>query len=148
VTEVGSDDWGDAEEETWYLGIRPKVIDYLKRQGVIHRRVGEIPAWHLAPHISIWAIESQDFPGVVGWWVICGNLPTDYCSSHECRHPRLAMRRIAEHWQAELRKRKPGDEFIGSTGIPATFTDLLTPRTEMLLEFADADSLWPEDVYG
>jgi hypothetical protein len=126
--EPSRDCWADAEETAWCPKIRPIVVDYLKRQGVAHGRVGDIPASHLVPHVSIWAIESLARPGAIGWWVICGNLPMDYCSGHECRHPRLATRRIAESWHAALRDCKPGDKTIGVTGIPASFAPLLSPR--------------------
>jgi hypothetical protein len=140
--------WDDPEEIAWAAANRPKVVEYLIKQGVQHGRVGELPAWHLVPKVSIWAVESLTSPGSVGWWVIYGDLPTDYCSSSGCRHPRLALRRIAEHWQKALAETKPSDAVIGSTGIPAKFSALLSTRAILLLEFADDDGLWPDELYG
>jgi len=148
MTEACADEWGEAEEEAWCLKVRPQVVTYLQRQKIVHGRVGDLPAWHIAPIVSIWAIESSSWPGAVGWWVICGDLPTDYCSSQGCRHPRLALQRIVEHWRTSLESYKPGDTTIGSTGIPATLADLLTTRAQIFLEWAEDDGLWPDYVYG
>jgi len=35
----------------------------------------------------------------VGWWVICGDLPTGYVSAAKIKHPREAMRAFAERWR-------------------------------------------------
>ena len=50
-------------EERWCSERRSEVAAYLAAEGVTHGRIGEWPAWHLAPHVSIWAIESQAKPG-------------------------------------------------------------------------------------
>jgi hypothetical protein len=57
-----------AVEERWCESRRVEVVDYLRREGVGHRRVGEWPAWHVAPYVSVWAVESRTRPG----WVGCG----------------------------------------------------------------------------
>jgi len=147
---IKSDDkeWDEAEEEAWCRSVRPKVIDYLASQKVTHGQVGNLPAWHLAPYVSLWAIESAKSPGWVGWWVIYGNLPTDYCSADECRHPRLALRRLAESWKQALSETMPGAPTIGALGIPSAFAPLLASRAETLLGFAGDDGLWPDEIYG
>ncbi len=148
MTEEGEDEWEDADEEAWCLTNRSTVLDYLSRQGFAHGRVGDLPAWHIAPYLSLWAVESFSRPDVVGWWVICGDLPTDYCSSDECRTPRLAIRRISASWQMALDKFRPGDETLGSTGIPASFADMLSQRAKLLSGYADDDGLWPDGING
>jgi hypothetical protein len=87
-----------AVEERWCNERRAQVADYLKREGVTHGRIGEWPAWHTAPYVSVWAIESAKCHESVGWWVICGDLPTDYVSAANVKHPREAMRAISERW--------------------------------------------------
>jgi Domain of unknown function (DUF4826) len=90
-------DYNDpAVEEQWCAERRAEVTAYLQRERVDHGRVGEWPAWHVAPYVSIWAIESKQRPGWVGWWAICGDLPTDYVSAETIKEPRDAVRSIAE----------------------------------------------------
>ena len=148
MTEAPANEWDDAAEEAWFLASRPKILEYLSKQRLQHGCVGDLPAWHVVPYVSVWAVESVAAPGSVGWWVIYGDLPTDYCSSSGCGHPRLALRRIAEHWQNALAETKPSDEVIGSTGIPAKFSPFLSSRAIQLFEFADDGGLWPDDLYG
>ena len=75
------DDEAAEAEERWCYEQQRKVADYLRSQGLNHGRIGEWPAWHIDPFVSIWAIESLDWPGWIGWWAISGDLPTDYISS-------------------------------------------------------------------
>ena len=84
-------------------GRRAQVEPYLRHQAVDHWRVGEWPAWHLAPYVSIWAVESESRPEWVGWWLICGDLPTDYVSAANIKHPREAVRAFAERWREQAR---------------------------------------------
>ncbi len=148
MRETGQDEWDDAAEEAWCLSVRPKVSEYLNRGGIVHGGIGDRPAWQIAPYVAIWAIESPTRPGAVGWWVICGDLPVDCCSSYDCRHPRVALRRIVDRWRDALAHYKPGDKTIGATGISATLKDLLTRRVELLLDYANDDGLWPDYIYG
>jgi hypothetical protein len=68
-------------EQEWCDARRADLSAYLARAGVAHGLIGERPAWHIAPYVSRWAIESVARPEWIGWWVIAGNLPTDYISS-------------------------------------------------------------------
>jgi hypothetical protein len=137
-----------AEEEDWCEERRVAVEAYLVGEGVTHGGVGEWPAWHLAPFVSVWAVESPKNPGSVGWWAISGDLPGDYCSSATCPHPRMAVRRIAQRWLDGLASTAAGAETIGETGLPAHLAPLLRSRAELLLKWADDPALWPQDVYG
>lgn len=74
---MASLDYDDpAVDEAWCADQRQVVADYLSSQNVTHGRIGEWPAWHVAPYVSMWAIESLSRPNDIGWWVICGDLPT------------------------------------------------------------------------
>src|SRR6185312_5607819 len=117
---------------------------YLARQdGLRHGEIGEWPAWHVAPYVSIWAIESVVAPGSVGWWAICGDLPTDYCSCEEPRHPRTAARTFAASWRAAAADVRP-DGTLGETDLPASLSDMLRSRAEILENWADNDENWSE----
>lgn len=133
-----------AEEEAWCSSRRSVVSEYLSGQGLRHGAIGDRPAWYLAPYVSIWAVESLKFPGSVGWWAICGDLPTDYCSASDCRHPRLAIRKIADEWLKAVSQYKLGDATLGTIGLPVSLAPLLETRANLLAEWADNDSLWPE----
>lgn len=146
------ENYDDAEtEEKWCEEQKAIVTDYLHSQGLVHGRVGDWPAWHVAPYVSIWAVESFKKPGWIGWWAICGDLPTDYISSSEIeppQHPRKAIKSIAERWLRyadEYEKgKKPADFFIGKQESFEELLPLLFKRACLLIEWAEDDSLWSD----
>lgn len=135
-----------ATEERWCEEQQTQVIEYLQSQEVKHGRIGEWPAWHIAPYVSIWAIESAVRPEWVGWWVICGDLPTDYVSADTIKHPRDAMRAIAQRWIEASDYMKRGEPHpsirIGGTENQAELALLLEKRGALVLNWANDDSQW------
>jgi Domain of unknown function (DUF4826) len=136
-------------EDEWLASMRSQVADYLRGQSISHGEIGEVAAWHVAPIVSIWAIESLKSPGWVGWWVICGDLPTDYVSSSESRHPRGALRAICIRWEeiAAYMKRGQAHPTI-KMGRPKDWpmlSDLLDRRVSLLREMAADDDSWDYD---
>ena len=145
-------DYDDPDvEERWCSEQRGVVADYLRLQKVRHGRIGEWPAWHIAPYVSIWAIESLARPEWIGWWVICGDLPTDYISSADVeppQHPRKAIRVFAQHWldvvEAWRDGREPENTRIGDPSSREELGPPLETRARLLMEWAADDSLWEE----
>lgn len=64
--EMTSDPSDEADAE-WCVMQRQKVLDYLTMQDLVQPTVSEWPAWHVAPIVSVWAVESVKRPGSVGW---------------------------------------------------------------------------------
>lgn len=137
-----------AVQEQWCGARRAEVMAYLQREGVEHERVGEWPAWHVAPYVSVWAIESKARPDWVGWWVICGDLPTDFVSAGTIKHPREAIKSIAAEWRQQAQLMTSGerrdDIRIGRPEEWASLAPLLDARASLLLEFAEDDSVWAD----
>lgn len=135
-------------EEHWCSERRNEVAAYLAAERVTHGRIGECPAWHIAPHISIWAIESHARPDWVGWWAICGDLPTDYVSSASIKHPRDAMLAFARRWltASELMAsgQSPPDFSVGTPGEWPSLAPMLASRAELLQDMATDAGLWDE----
>lgn len=146
-------DYDDPEvEERWCAEQRKIVADYLRLQAVKHGRIGEWPAWHVAPCASIWAVESLTRPEWIGWWVICGDLPTDYISSADVtppQHPRKAMQVFSHNWLDLVHAWKEGREIenthIGDSSSHDELGPLLESRAKLLMEWARDDSHWEEE---
>ena len=136
-----------AVEEKWCADQKAQVAAYLAREGVVHGKVGEWPAWHIAPIASVWAIESKKSPGWVGWWVICGDLPCDYVSADTIKHPREAVRAIAKSWLKQsklMAKGKTGASVsIGPAEEWASLAPMLNSRASTLLELVNDNEAWP-----
>jgi hypothetical protein len=140
-------DWDDPiVEEHWCGERRQDVTEYLAQQGLEHGEVGLWPAWHVVPYASIWAIESLIAPGNVGWWAICGDLPTDYLSAANAKHPRKAMMAFADTWKdvaARMLKGLPhADITFGPPERGSELASLLESRADLLRRFAEDDSVW------
>ena len=135
-------------EERWCNERRSELTEYLQQEGVVHGKVGEWPAWHIAPYVSIWAVESKSSPGWVGWWAICGDLPTDYVSAATIRHPREAVAAIADRWSSTAKHMAQGQATPGfSIGEPSDWprlAPLLASRAELLQEWASDSEHWDD----
>ena len=143
-------DYDDPDiERLWCDDQQFRVTEYLRSQGVQHGRIGDQPAWHVAPHVSIWAIESHIRPEWIGWWAISGDLPTDYISAADIeppQHPRKALRAIAERWLAIVIAWEEGREYEGSQIAGGRHNRELAPllrsRAKTLMDWTDDDSVW------
>ena len=140
-------DYDDPEiEEQWCQERRAQVEEYLRRESVDHGRIGEWPAWHVAPYVSVWAVESKSRPNWIGWWVICGDLPTDYLSAANIADPREALRAFGERWRELARVMADEDHApdvrIGGPGDGVALAGPLKSRASMLLEWADDNEVW------
>jgi hypothetical protein len=138
-------------EEAWIMEQRAAVENYLRSQRVKYGQIGEWPAWHVVPYVSVWAIESRSERGAIGWWAIAGDLPTDYISGKDVTpvHPREAMRAFARQWLRLVESSKQGQELedyrIAGDSSPQELAPLLQSRAQLLLQWADDDSLWNVD---
>lgn len=133
-------------ERRWLANCRRCIEDYLRREGVAHGATAIQPAWSVAPYVSIWAVASETRPNPQAWWVICGDLPTDYISASSVANPRHAIRLIAHRWLDVSACMLRGEEHpsiqIGSRHDWPSLGPLLKSRAETLIGWADDDDVW------
>jgi hypothetical protein len=134
------------EETLWALALRLEVREYLSRQGISHGQIGDAPAWAVFPYVSIWAIESGTVPGWVGWWVICGDCPTDYTTCTGDRTPRAAVGDFSSRWRAAAVAMRKGERLpdfsVGKSENAGELAPLLESRAQLLADWALHDNLW------
>jgi len=135
-----------AVEEAWCNDQREQVEWYLDQQPIDRGRIGEWPAFHLPPFISVWAIESGVVENAMGWWVISGNLPTDYFSATGLDHPRLVLNAAADRWDTMLKDFEAGRPAgtVSITGLETNpeLRELLKTRVMLLRKTADDEDFW------
>ena len=138
------------DEDIWIEAERKRAEGYLREQHVEHLGVGEYPAFHVHPYFALWAVQSKSSPGWIGWWAVTGDLPADYISRSEGRHPREALRAFARHWHEVagfmLRGEPHPDYRIGAPDQWPELGDLLRRRAEIVQRYADDDDIWTETV--
>ena len=143
-------DYDDPEVEAqWFAERRKEISEYLGREGVAHGQIGIEPAWHLAPYVSVWAIESLVSPGSVGWWAISGDMPNDYVSASKARNPREALQAIASLWHEAAQYMARGERHptfaIGSGQRNEELAPMLASRAKLLLEWVTDPDVWEEE---
>ena len=141
-----NDNSKDEAGEHWCGTQRQQVLAYLSSEGFESPNVGDWPAWHVAPVISVWAVESVELPGSIGWWAVSGDCPTDYTVCSGERHPRQALRDIGNRWQkAAVRWADglPADGFgLRNAAQEGELAPLLLSRSRQFLTIAADDSNW------
>jgi hypothetical protein len=134
------------EENLWNSAMRLRVTEYLSRLTISHGQIGDAPAWAVLPCVSIGAIESGTAPGWVGWWVICGDCPTDYTTCTGDRTPRAAIEHFSLSWRAASVAMLKGERLpnftIGNSENVGQLAPLLQSRAQLLAEWALNDAYW------
>lgn len=144
-------DYDDPDvEEAWCDERLAEVTAYVEREAIPHRAVGDWPAWHVAPYVAIWAIESAERAGWVGAWVICGDLPADDVTRADAADPREAARAFARRWReaaALLASGQPHPKFGVGRGPEErrSLAPLLKSRADLLARWAEDETLWEDD---
>jgi Domain of unknown function (DUF4826) len=143
-----STDWDERDDEGWCRQQRASAIAYVADAPDSFGRVGDKPAWYVAPYIAIWAVDDPGQSGTVRWWVICGDLPTDYLSVEDAASPRQAAAAFAERWSNLAAHMQSGvihpDSRIENRGDAPLLAPLLESRARLLAEFARDTTLWSE----
>jgi len=145
--DLSQEDFNDPDvEEAWIRHMRATAIDYLRSENVYYRKLDDKPAWHIAPITTIWAVESTNEPGYIGWWAFCGDHPSDYISSAQAQSPRDALKVLCEEWQGLCRSLRQGREHptraVGPRETWPQILEVLEPRAATLLAFTKDRSLW------
>ncbi|MCG9896111.1 MAG: DUF4826 family protein [Fimbriimonadaceae bacterium] len=142
-------DWDSPEaEEKWCDEQREVAAAFLAAHPTEFGELGDWPAWHVAPHVAIWAIESLQAPGRVGWWAVTGDVPSDVIGGDGQPDPRSAMAGFAERWSAMAESMRRGEALPGfSVGSPDQARDLapmLASRASVFAEWAADKDLWED----
>ena len=139
-------DWDDpAVEADWFAGQRSQADEYMHGQRALFGSVETQPAWAVAPYVAIWrALGSRS--GEPAYWVITGDLPTDFLPSSAADSPRAAATAFAERWRSVagymLNGRKHPTITIGSGDESAELGSLLQSRADTIANWALNDDYW------
>ena len=131
--EISEEDWLDEQQNVAY--------QYMEKTGAKHGRIEHTPSFFVAPYVAVWAVESSKSHDAIGWWVITGDLPTDYVSSTGISSAREAIIAFAKRWSNSVNMHKNGkvDPTITLSDETAI---LLESRAQILAEWAYDESMW------
>lgn len=142
------DDVSAEDDAKWVASQKAYVEEYLRHENVAHLSVAEWPDFYVSPYLALWAVQSKESPGQIGWWAISGDVPTDYISSVSAKNPRAALYEIVARWtkiSSEMLKGKQSPDYkLGSPEDWPQLGELLAQRVKILQSFADDEEFWAE----
>jgi hypothetical protein len=148
MTDTDYDDPG--VEALWFAERREEVISFLISERMEHSQVPNMPTWFVAPYVAMWWVESLASPSRAGWWLICGDLPTDCISAESRGEPRDAMDRISKRWfevaDYMLRGEAHPNAVLGGPESWPELGPLLRARASILEGWVNDPEVWDGDA--
>lgn len=126
--------------QEWVRTQFQKANRFLAEKGVIPSKVLADESRYLAPYLAIWKMESKR-PTTKTYWVMSGDLPSDFVDVKVAKTARDAVRHFSMMWQMQA------ENLIrsGATRRDATqakFAQLLVSRAESLYRMHNDEKLW------
>ncbi|WP_445946194.1 DUF4826 family protein [Shewanella sp.] len=125
--------------QEWVRTQFQKANRFLGEKGVIPSKVITDESRYLAPYFAIWKMESKQ-PTKQTFWVMSGDLPSDYVDVNVASTAREAVRHFSMMWQVKAENLHRAGATKDAT--QAKFADLLVSRAESLYKMQADDKLW------
>ena len=126
------------EEEViaWSRESYQKATGFLAEKGVLAETVSMENSRYLAPVVAIWKVKSTENKW---FWVISGDLPTDFINEEGAVSPREAVRAFSLRWQLQADNILKNEE---SDQTQKEFAALLIGRANGLYDLFEKEELW------
>lgn len=126
--------------QEWVRTQFQKANRFLAEKGVIPSKVLADESRYLAPYLAIWKMESKR-PTTKTYWVMSGDLPSDFVDVKVAKTARDAVRHFSMMWQMQA------ENLIRSGATrrdvtQAKFAQLLVSRAESLYRMHNDEKLW------
>lgn len=122
------------QQQQWIREQYQIATKYLATQGLVTDSVVVEESRYLVPLMSIWKLKVLDGSY---FWVICGDLPSDYNTFDAAPNAREAVRHFSFKWQMQAENLlKTGDK------EQEEFANLLISRAESLYDMHQQEKLW------
>lgn len=120
----------------WVRSQFQKANEHLASKGIVPDNVAVAESRYMPPLLAIWKLNTRDKQS---YWVISGDLPTDYIQYSAATDAREAVRTFSLQWQLKAQK-------IIESGISdktqQDYANLLINRAQGLYELFSQDELW------
>ena len=139
-------DWEDPRvEAAWFAEQRALADRYLRGQHTLFRSIEPEPAWCVVPIIAFWRAFGVR-SGEPVYWVITGDLPSDFLPYDAAATPRAAAAAFAERWDIVAGYLSEGKEHptihVGAPQDRAGLAPMLRRRADILRKWAAEDEHW------
>lgn len=120
----------------WIRSQFQKANLHLAEKGILQQSVAVEDSRYLPPYVAIWKINAIDKHS---YWVISGDLPSDYVAVSAAENARDALRAFSFRWQLQAQK-------LIDAGIndqtSQDYVNLLVSRAQSLYELFENQTLW------
>lgn len=126
----------EEERANWVREQFQTANKFLAENGVLFDTVITDESRYLMPYLAVWKIRAMD--GKL-YWVISGDLPTDYTSIDNAKDAKEVLRHFAMHWQLKA------ENLINAEGADESqkaFGELLVNRAEGLFAMQSNPDFW------
>lgn len=130
-------------QQEWIREHFQKANRFLAEKGVIPTNVITTESRYIMPYVAIWKMEAKK-PKKQTFWVMSGDLPSDYVDVNVAASAREALKHFSLMWQLKAENLHNS----GATKDPTQekFAQLLVSRAESLYKLQADDKLWPESI--
>ncbi|MGI2261538.1 DUF4826 family protein [Shewanella sp. GXUN23E] len=130
-------------QQQWVREQFQKANKFLAEKGVIPGKVLTDQSRYLVPFVAVWKMEASQ-PKKHQYWVISGDLPTDYVSADVAPTAREAIKHFSLTWQLKA-------ENLIQSGVvrdptQAKFANLLVARAQSLYKMQEDEKLWAQQA--
>ncbi|MCF1426607.1 MAG: DUF4826 family protein [Shewanella sp.] len=130
-------------QQQWVREQFQKANKFLAEKGVIPGKVLTDKSRYLVPFLAVWKVEASQ-PKKQQYWVISGDLPTDYVPADVAPTARDAIKHFSLTWQLKA-------ENLIQSGVvrdptQARFANLLVARAQSLYEMQEDEKLWAQQA--
>ncbi|WP_025820217.1 DUF4826 family protein [Shewanella marina] len=139
ATQAISEQELEARRTEWVREQFQKANKFLAEKGIIPSKVLEQDSRYLAPYLAIWKLESKQ-PQKKTYWVMSGDLPTDYVDVSVAETAREAVRHFSMMWHLKAENLIKSGATKDAT--QAKFAQLLVARAESLYKIQEDENLW------
>ncbi|MGX9459633.1 DUF4826 family protein [Shewanella sp. A14] len=129
----------EALRQEWVRTQFQKANRFLAEKGVIPSKVLAEDSRYLAPYLAIWKMESKQ-PKKQTFWVMSGDLPSDYVDVKVATTAREAIRHFSMMWQLKAENLHKSGATKDATQLK--FAQLLVSRAESLYKIHQDEKLW------
>jgi hypothetical protein len=122
------------EQQTWVREQYQIATKYLAEKGIVTDSVQVEDSRYLVPLLALWKITAI---GGQKYWVLCGDLPSDYSSINSANNAREALKYFSLKWQVQAENLLKVDD-----PEQKEYAQLLIGRADGLYKLQSDESMW------
>jgi len=128
----------EEQRSIWVKEQFQKANKHLAENGVLFESVVTSESRYLAPLVAVWKIKATDNKF---FWVISGDLPTDFVAASAATSAREAIKHFSLTWQLKAANLVSAE---GADNTAHEYASMLVSRAEGLFAIQEQEGLWQE----